>query len=153
MNITNKINKQTEILDVFVSVKVTCLNRNKIKVMSNMPNTYKEIYYKNKYDNIDDTFNHSEANSGSICYPNTRKGNYTSEYIKKMESHGYFNLMSYSFHTDDYLFSFIVTLPEYINDLKYVTNTKKDEFFKILKIIISLLGIEIDISHLSDIKV
>ncbi|SHO56770.1 hypothetical protein [Vibrio quintilis] len=109
MSISEKINTLIHKNDVFISLRITNEKNNKSEIISNMPDGYKKIYYSNHYDSIDDTFDFTESCTENMCYPNSQ-GNYTSEYIKTMESHGYYNLVSFTIK-DKKTLSCIVTLP------------------------------------------
>ncbi len=108
MSVTDEINKKLGLDDLYISLKMT--NGEDTQIISNMPDSYKDIYYTNQYNKIDDTFYYTEANPSKICFPNAL-GEYHSDYIKKMESHGYYNLFSFSLTENDATLSCIVTVP------------------------------------------
>jgi hypothetical protein len=109
MSISKQIDGLIQTDDVFISLRITDKCTNKTEVLSNMPDEYKKVYYREHYDDIDDTFDYTESNAGSVCYPSS-EGTYCSDYIRTMESHGYYNLVSFTVSGDKNL-TCIVTLP------------------------------------------
>ncbi len=108
MNVTTAINNRIKLDNLYLSLKLTSGELSQI--ISNMPCAYKELYYRNQYDKIDDTFSYTERNAGRLCYPN-EQGEYNSHYIQKMADHGYYNLFSFSLTQGDQSVSCIVSAP------------------------------------------
>ncbi|RSD31798.1 hypothetical protein [Vibrio pectenicida] len=133
MSITTKINNKIKVEDLYLSLKLT--NGEQSQIISNMPCAYKDIYYQNQYDKIDDTFDFTEQNPGRVCYPN-ELGEYTSNYIKKMAGHGYYNLFSFSLSHRNQSISCIVTVPWKPHDNQLHFSELRDKVINSTKTII-----------------
>ncbi|WP_059122916.1 hypothetical protein [Vibrio sp. MEBiC08052] len=137
MTISEQINTFIKLNETFIALRITDPDTEEREILSNMPDSYKEIYYSNHYNEIDDTFDFTESNPAAINYPNT-EGNYSSDYIRIMESHGYYNLASFSSKGKKEL-SCIVTVPKKPHDPQHTFNAiKKDLVNDIEKIVTNL---------------
>lgn len=141
MTITEQINSSLGIKDICISIRIK--DSNTIQVISNMPDSYKDVYYSKKYKDIDDTFDYAEAEIKKVRFPNFL-GDYHSRYIEKMESHGYYNLFCFSFKSENTLISCIVTVP-----WKPFDNKKHFEQYREA----TLKGVQRILEHFTNVKV
>ncbi|WNJ97371.1 hypothetical protein RND59_19420 [Vibrio ruber] len=138
MTISEQINTLIKLDETFIALRITDQDTEEKEILSNMPDNYKEIYYSNHYNEIDDTFDFTEANSEIINYPNS-EGNYSSDYIRIMESHGYYNLASFTVKGTKKL-SCIVTIPRKPHDPQNAFNMIRQDLVNDIEKIIANLS-------------
>jgi len=108
MTITEKINKEINLGDIYICLRLRL--GEKEQVLSNMPEAFKELYYQGGYFKKEDTFDFTASNPSRICYPNSI-GEYNSSYIHDMEAFGFYNLFSFALSEQDRELVCIVSAP------------------------------------------
>lgn len=117
MSYTDLINKRFNISDIYIAVRIHDSQTMKSELVTNVPDEFREIYYRNRYNEMDDTFEYTEKHPLQLCFPNTQNSTHQSDFLPILESHGFFNLASFCIGEHPRL-TCVITLPQRVEDAK-----------------------------------
>ncbi|MCL9780027.1 autoinducer binding domain-containing protein [Vibrio sp. S4M6] len=146
MSFTDLINQRLGIRDTYIAIRLHNHQTDQSELVTNIPDDFRNTYYEKRYNDIDDSFSYTEQNIGKLCFPNTLNPDYESKFLPILESHGFFNLASFSIG-DDIQLTCIITQTKQIQDAAQEFLALRDKVIQWCSIIVDEFCELADSSH------
>ncbi|CAH0536389.1 hypothetical protein [Vibrio marisflavi] len=134
MSFTSEINQKLNLHDTYISIRINNEKANVSELVTNVPNDFRETYYHQQYNRIDDTFEQTEKRCGKLCFPNTQNSDYQSQFLPILESHSLYNLASFSIG-DNLKLTCVITLTNTVENSLDKFLSMRDDVIEWCKVI------------------